>query len=421
MSRQRIIDSDPRPLMWLWAPMLCMARALMVVTLMLVVMVMLKRNGLSNTWASVGSSLLLLPFVFRHLLRPLVMAVGARRWLILGLQVVFALLMLGVAHHLTVRGGMTVMWVWLAFASLCAGIHDIVAADLCAEWLVGRSRQHLLVCLFFAVLAVMLGLGGSLILAGDLEVFSRHLNESWSEAFKMLAALQVLIALACGITMCNVGGRRLPLREACASNGAAVAQWWSRPGQWAFAMFVIVFSWHEWMVWNGVLLFLGDPGSIGGLSLGPQEVGFAQGTMGTLAIFAGCLIGIGVVSRYGLRRCLWPMALLMTLPDAVLLLLAYVMPSHLWVVSGALIAEDFFCGFGLVGALLYILYYGRGRGMQVHDDACVTLLSVSAMLAGGMTGVLQDYFGYRGFFLIVVATALTALVALAFLRRAAGR
>ena len=86
-------------------------------------------------------------------------------------------------------------------------------------------------------------------------------------------------------------------------------------------------------------------------------------------------------------------------------------------VCTTLMIEDFFCGFGLVGFLVFILYYGRGRGTKVHADACVVLLSFSVMVAGGITGVIQDYFGYRGFFIVVVAAAFVALFTLALLLR----
>ncbi len=74
-------------------------------------------------------------------------------------------------------------------------------------------------------------------------------------------------------------------------------------------------------------------------------MGIAYGTVGLIALTLGGLLGGWIVSRFGLKRVLWPLILAMHLPNAVFLLLAWMQPASLALVSAALAVEQF--GYGL--------------------------------------------------------------------------
>ena len=101
---------------------------------------------------------------------------------------------------------------------------------------------------------------------------------------------------------------------------------------------------------KGVLMFLVDPGSIGGLLLGPHEVAYAYGTVGGLVMLAGLLLGYQAIRSHGLRLWAWPMVIAAILPDAALLYLAYAMPSDIVTVCLCLAVECFGCGFAMANA-----------------------------------------------------------------------
>ena len=390
-------------------PLLCMARAVMVVTLSLVIMVMFKRLGMGNTWATLCTSLFVAPMALRGLLRPCVTAMGQRRWVAVGAQASFVVAMLMVAQMLGVSKPS--MWACLVVASLSAAVHDVAAADLIAECRVAHRQSGSMACLAAVTLAIVLALGGPLIVGGDMEALSRLLVYSWRTALEVLVALMTAVAMACALAV--RGGdephTKKALPEVWQQAMADRAQWWALSRRWPFVVFVFIVPWHEWMVWKGSFLFLGDPGSIGGLTLGPQEVGFTLGTLAVMALFAGAAIGNKLLQS-GLRPWRWPMALAMTLPDALFLFLAYEMPSNLWLIALCLMAKGFLSGFGGIGFLTFVMRYGRGRGMAAHTDACTALLIASAVTAGAVTGVLQYYLGYRGFFIVASAAALATIL-----------
>lgn len=49
-------------------------------------------------------------------------------------------------------------------------------------------------------------------------------------------------------------------------------------------------------------LFLIDPGSNGGLSLSPQELGLAQGSLGAFAAIFGCALGAKSLKEMGFEE-----------------------------------------------------------------------------------------------------------------------
>lgn len=416
-SAARMVAAHRRA--WLWAALLGFARGMVVVALMSVAMVMLKRLGMSNSWASCGTALLAIPFVLRQLLRPFALALPRQAWWMVAMEGLFAMSMMAVAWLVEPRGGGTAVWYCLAAGALVGALHDVMAADFCNTLWGSRRQGRTSVAIALPILATIIGTGVTFVIAGDMEVLTRDIDESWAMAFKVLAAMMLVVAVAMALSLPkNVEcGRQMKFFTAWRRQMKEVGKWWSNPRQWTFAGFIVLFSLHECLVMKGDLLFLVDPGSIGGLSLGPQEVAFARSTVAGMAMLAGCMIGFELSKRKGLRKLAWPMALAITLPDVLLPYLAYAMPSNLAVVTLCLSVESMGCGFGMAGFVRYLRYYGRGRSLPAYGDTCQALVAFSVLLAGVATGFMQDYFGYRRFFLFVVAMALLSIASLWLLRR----
>ena len=399
--------------------LLSFARGLVLVMVLVLPMVMLKRLGQSNSWASLDTALLLLPFVLRGVLRP-VAEKWICRWLpLVLLQFLMVVSLWGVSRNISTDMGAE-LWLWLAVFSLTGAVHDIVAAGMTALWCDDWKRQRRIqLCFVFGMLAAVLGMGVSMVLAGDMEVLSRRLNEAWHSAFLLLAAMMAVVEVVvlCVLPRSDKNTEPVNWHKAWNDNIHAHVHWWTRKNQWQMALAVILLSLHQWLLWRGTLLFLIDPGSIGGLSLGPQGIGFAQGTIGALALMAGLVLGVGAIKKDGLGHWLWPMVLAMTLPDIILLYLSYEMPSELLTVSGCLLVENLFNGFGMAGILFFLFRETIVGDEEVHADTCMALLALSALIAGIAAGILVDLLGYRRFFLIVVAASLMAVLTMVWLVR----
>ena len=366
--------------------LLSFARGLVLVMVLVLPMVMLKRLGQSNSWASLDTALLLLPFVLRGVLRP-VAEKWICRWLpLVLLQFLMVVSLWGVSRNISTDMGVG-LWLWLAVFSLAGAVHDIVAAGMTALWCDDWKRQRRIQqCFVFGMLAAVLGMGVSMVLAGDMEVLSRRLDEAWHSAFLFLAAMMAVVEVVvlCILPRSDKNTEPVNWHQAWYDNIHAHVHWWTRKKR---------------------------------LSLGPQGIGFAQGTIGALALMAGLVLGVGAIKKDGLGHWLWPMVLAMTLPDVILLYLSYEMPSELLTVSGCLLVENLFNGFGMAGILFFLFREIIVGDEEVHADTCMALLALSAMIAGIAAGILVDLLGYRRFFLIVVAASLMAVLTMVWLVR----
>ena len=89
-----------------------------------------------------------------------------------------------------------------------------------------------------------------------------------------------------------------------------------------------------------------DPRAAGGLALTTKQVGLLYNTIGVTALLSGGLLGGWAVSRLGLKRLLWPMALAINVPNLVYVYLSVAQPEPLVAIGGAIAVEQFGYGFG---------------------------------------------------------------------------
>jgi MFS transporter, PAT family, beta-lactamase induction signal transducer AmpG len=162
--------------------------------------------------------------------------------------------------------------------------------------------------------------------------------------------------------------------------------------------------------------FLLDPRELGGLGLTTSQVGWAYGTVGIASLTAGGLIGGYVVSRHGLRSWLWPMVLIMHLPDLVFVYLSHAQPDNLALISAAVALEQFGYGFGFTAYMLYMIMVVEGEHKTAHFAICTGIMALGMMLPGMWSGWLQDTIGYRHFFVWVILSTIPGFLVAALVR-----
>jgi len=161
-----------------------------------------------------------------------------------------------------------------------------------------------------------------------------------------------------------------------------------------------------------VKLFLLDGREVGGLGLTTGQVGFVYGTIGIIALTCGGLLGGMVASRGGLKFWLWPMVLIMHLPDATFVYLAYAQPDNFILINLCVAIEQFGYGFGFTAYMLYMIYIARGKHETAHYAICAGFMALGMMLPGMFSGWLQEIIGYQHFFVwVMLATIPGFLVA----------
>ena len=181
----------------------------------------------------------------------------------------------------------------------------------------------------------------------------------------------------------------------------------------ALLLFLLLYRFGEAQLVKMVTPFLLDAREVGGLGLTTGQVGWVYGTIGIIALTIGGILGGMVASRHGLKAWLWPMVLIIHLPDAAFIYLAHAQPDNLAVISAAIAVEQFGYGFGFTAYMLYMIYIARGEHKTAHYAICTGFMALGMMIPGMWSGWLQEIVGYRHFFVwVVLATIPSFLVVL---------
>ena len=141
-----------------------------------------------------------------------------------------------------------------------------------------------------------------------------------------------------------------------------------------------------------------------------------DGKIHTQTNHCGGILGGICISRGGLKRWLWPMVWAISLPDIVYVYLSYAQTASLPVISACLFIEQFGYGFGFTAYMLFLIYYARGTHETAHYAIATAFMAAGMMLPGMMAGALQEWMGYRGFFIWVMACCAVTFAVSAFLK-----
>ncbi|MDE7350314.1 MAG: hypothetical protein K2N25_04550, partial [Muribaculaceae bacterium] len=150
--------------------------------------------------------------------------------------------------------------------------------------------------------------------------------------------------------------------------------------------FMLLFRLPEAMCGKMVAIFMKTPLENGGLGMSLTEIGFANGTIGVIALLAGGVLGGLAIGRGGLGRWLWPMALSLALPCVVYCLLAIWPTADFSLICVAVGFEQFGYGFGLTALMMYMIYFARGESETSHYAFCIAFSMAGIMLPGMAAG-----------------------------------
>lgn len=349
---------------WSWIPTLYLAEGVPYVAVMTIAVIMYDRMGISHTDIAFYTAWLYLPWVIKPLWSPFVDILRTRRWWIVVMQFLLGAAMAGVAFTLPApfffRATLAFFWL-MAFSS---ATHDI-AADGFYMLALSTHEQSFFVGIrsTFYRIAMIAGQGLLVMVAGQLEIYTR-VEVAWSLTFGAMALLFIVFAV--------YHLRVLPHPQSDKVGTVAVAVIWRefvetfvsffrKPGIGIALLFLLTYRLAEAQLVKLASLFLLDEGTDGGLALTTAQVGFVYGTVGVIALTVGGIVGGWAVSRYGLRRCLWPMALALTLPNLVYLYLSLVQPSCMIVVNVCVAVEQLGYGFGFTAYMLYMIAFSEGK------------------------------------------------------------
>ena len=411
--------STSHPRAWRWIPSLYFSQGIPYVVVMTLSVVMYKNLKISNTEIALYTSWLYLPWVIKPLWSPVVDMFRTKRFWIVSLQLVlgvaFALVALTVPAPSFFRWTLAMFWL-MAFSS---ATHDIAADGFYLLALPAHQQAAFVgVRSTFYRLAMLAGQGGLVYLAGTMERLTGSVTQAWTVVFFLLAGVFLAVAGYHFFALPRLAADRPAAVGGSAFAGAAgiFAAFFRKPGIAAILAFLLLYRFAEAQALKLVTPFLLDGRKVGGLGMSTQQVGIVYGTVGVIALTLGGLLGGWVISRFGLKRLLWPMICVMNLPNLVFVFLALVQPASTWVIGTGLLVEQFGYGFGFTAYMVYMIYVARGENQTAHYAICTGFMALGMMLPGMAAGWLQDHLGYPKFFLWVMLATIPSFAVAALIK-----
>ncbi|HUI09311.1 MAG TPA: AmpG family muropeptide MFS transporter [Bacteroidota bacterium] len=415
------MDQPERRNPWLWVPSLYFAEGLPYVIVLTVSVIMYKRFGISNTDIALYTSWLYFPWVIKPLWGPLVDLVRTKRFWIILMQLVIGGSLASVALTIPVpgffRATLAVFWL-MAFSS---ATHDIAADGFYMLGLREHEQATFVgVRSTFYRIAMVTGQGLLVVVAGSLEAYTGgNTAFAWSVTFGILAAMFVVFFVYHRFMLpYPASDRQVPPagdRHPVAEFFGVFLAFFRKPRIGATLAFLLLYRLAESQLIKMVTPFLLDPRSKGGLGLTTSEVGIVYGTVGIIALTLGGLAGGFVIPRRGLRFWLWPMVIVMHLPDLVFVYLSQTQPESFLLINVAVALEQFGYGFGFTAYMLYMIMVSEGEHKTAHYALCTGFMALGMMLPGMASGAIQEWLGYPHFYIWVMLSTIPGFIVTAMI------
>ncbi|MBQ2440829.1 MAG: MFS transporter [Paludibacteraceae bacterium] len=412
---------------WYWVPTLYFAEGVPYFLVNTISVMMFSKMGVPNGEMSFFTTLLYFPWFLKALWGPLVDVIKTKRWWIVGMQALMAIVMIVLTITLpkppieSIKSGTTsigifsytlIFFIITAFAS---ATHDI-AAD--GYYMLahdsGSQATFIGIRATFYRIASVFGQGVLVVIAGMIEDKTGNIPLAW----QLTMAIASLVLLAITVYHSFILPRPasdLPREDRGKMNmlkdmEKAFVSLFQKKGILLGIVFLLLYRLPEGFLIKLCQPFLIDPVTRGGLGLSTHMVGIVYGTTGVIALLVGGIVGGLYIHQVGLKKAFWWMATGMTLPCLTFVYLAMFQPTNIIVISIAIAIEQFGYGFGFTAYTLYMMYLSEGEFSTSNLAICTAFQALSMMLPGFVAGYIQEAIGYIYFFWMVIACSIATIV-----------
>lgn len=388
---------------WAWIPTLYVAEGLPYFAVNTLTVLMYVNMGVSVSDMAFYTGWLYLPWVIKPFWSPFVDLIRTKRWWVVSMQLLIGGAMAAVAFALP--GSRFFAFSLAAFwlMAFCSATHDIAADGYyMLELTPHEQAAYVGIRSTFYRIASVIGQGGLVMLAGYLEKSLGSVPQAWSLVFYVLSAFFLLITLYHSVMLPRPANDRpapgVTARSIIRDFGMTFVTFFRKPHIVTALLFMLLYRLPEAMCIKLTQPFLVAARAEGGLGLSTAEVGFVNGTVGVIALLLGGILGGLAISRGGLKRWLWPMALSLTLPCVFYCFLAMFQPENFLLICSAVGIEQFGYGFGFTAFMLYLIYFSQGESQTSHYAFCTAFMALGMMIPGMFAGDIYEYFmSYRIF------------------------
>ncbi|RZS96832.1 MFS transporter [Cecembia calidifontis] len=396
---------------WYWVPPLYLTEGIPYVLIITVSVIMYKKMGIDNADIGLYTSFLYLPWVIKPLWSPLVDIYSTKRKWFLKMQLLLALAFLGVGLSIPTNQFFVLSLACFWIASFASATNDI-ASDGFYLLALKEDQQSFFIGLrstFYRV-AMVTGQGLFVILAGYLETYYGDNSKAWSLTMILVAGLMFVLTLINLWATPNIEKESTYIKQESLTFAKVFSSFFQKKGIWVALAFILMYRLGESQLVKMASPFLLDGREVGGLGLSTSDVGLIYGTFGIIALSLGGIMGGIVISKDGLGKWMLPMILSLNIPNFFYYLLAYFQPESVFYAGFVVVVEQLGYGFGFAAFMMYLIYVADGPSKTSHYAIATGFMALGMMLPGMISGYVQQWLGYEGFFLWVVAAAIPGIL-----------
>ena len=418
-SKKKAAGENNRP--WFWVPTIYLAEGVPYAMAMTVSVILYKNIGLTNTQIGLYTSWLSLPWVIKPFWSPFVDLFRTKRFWIIAMQLAIGGSLACVALTLPVtdfvRYSLAMFWI-MAFSS---ATHDIAVDGF---YMLGldtpQQAAFVGVRTVFYRVATIASEGGLVMLAGILQKSGHPVTSAWAIAFFAAAAVFLSLCLYHFFVLpYPAADHSAPMNKGkgfLKEYFRIITLFFRQKDIVIIICFFLFYRFAEAQLVKMVAPFLLDSRLKGGLGLSTTEVGIIIGTVGVVAVMVGGLLGGYVIYRNGLKFWLWPMVLIMHIPDLIFVYLSHALPQSLWLIGGAVALEKFGYGFGFTAFTMYLIMVAQGEYKTVFYAVGTGIMALGLMLPGMASGWIQEMLGYKHFFIWITITTIPGFIVAALVK-----
>lgn len=352
--------------------------------------VFFKNLGLTNELIGL-TSWFQLPWVIKFLWGPLVDLISTKRYWIVRCHLILAVLCGLLAAGTLIPQALWIAAIVFIAIGFASATQDIAIDGFYMDSL-PLSKQAAYVGIRGAAykVAMLLGAGGLVYLAGKLGE-TLGIANGWSITYVACSVLFVLLAIFHAFY--------LPHPTSITTSGLTPQvfvrvfhTYFQQPSIVAVVLYILTFRMGDAFMLKMAQPFLLDPVEAGGLAISTANVGIIYGTVGTLFLLAGGILGGILVARDGLKKWLWPTAIIQNSAILLYWLLSIYKPNLYWVAAVNSV-EQFSYGLGVSAYTVFLLTTVKNQSKAAHYAIATALMALGVMIPGTLSGYLVSGLG----------------------------
>jgi PAT family beta-lactamase induction signal transducer AmpG len=368
------------------------------VVVTLIATIMYQQYGMTNTQAAFLTSLFMLPWTIKPLFAPFLECLATRKKLTLYAQATVTLLFIILAF--CVENPNFLMISSLSFAALAfvSSLHDIVSDGI---YLINlnseEQKKYVALRSFFYQMGRLIIKGGLLVFIGSLAL--HYKLKVWQIFFFSLFVIGFLLTL--------YHKARIPEKqtkqESINPNYRQVFKTllFNTP-IYPILFFIFLYNFSEAQMQKIIPLFLLDKE---GLGLNLYQVGQLYGISGSIFLMLGIFVSGWLITHFLLEKCLKNVTFFLLLGHLFYLLFPFFHTNHSLLYLVVLL-NQFSVGLANGTYMGYLLKVANKSGYPMSMyTVCTSIMALSYVLFGALSGWIEQQLGYSGFFLCKYSTS----------------